>query len=114
MASIRTRLVALAATTALATVVPAAAAPAQVLPGVPGTGFGGGALPSCPVSVSPSGVGDPGATFNQVCGGLTFIGPAIGQIGTVVGPTIIGAVINAPITSSNGPIAGVGAAGVGP
>ena len=108
MAPFRTRLLALAATVALVVAIPAGSAPAaraQAVPGVPGDGG------PCLGSISPSGLGDAGATFNQVCGGgVAFIGPAIGQIGTVVGPTIIGSVVNAPITSSNAPI-GAGTTG---
>jgi hypothetical protein len=50
-------------------------------------------------------MGDAGGVQNQVCGGgLTFVAPSVGQIASVVGPTIIGGVVNGPITSSAGPV----------
>jgi hypothetical protein len=53
----------------------------------------------------PTGVGPAGGTTNQVCGGgLTFIGPSVGQIASVVGPTIIGSTVLAPVTTSAGPV----------
>jgi hypothetical protein len=60
----------------------------------------------CVGANGPSGVGDAGATSNQICGAaLVFVGPSIGQIGTAMGPTIIGSTILAPITVSLGPAA---------
>jgi hypothetical protein len=57
----------------------------------------------------PSVGGNAGSTANQTCGAvLSFTGPAIGQIASVIGPTIIGPVINAPIQTSNAPITNVG------
>jgi hypothetical protein len=55
---------------------------------------------------TPAGVGTAGGTTNEVCGsgGLIFIGPSIGQISTVVGPTIIGSTVLAPVTVSSGPV----------
>ncbi|HWE12529.1 MAG TPA: hypothetical protein VG365_03405 [Solirubrobacteraceae bacterium] len=54
---------------------------------------------------TPSGNGPAGGTTNQACGSvLSFIGPSVGQIATVVGPTIIGATVLAPITVSAGPV----------
>jgi hypothetical protein len=86
-----------------------AAAPAGASAQVPG-GIGQGGQVNgpalCVAPNAPSGIGDAGATFNQACGGgLVFFGPSIGQIGAVVGPTIIGSTIVAPITGSLGPVA---------
>jgi hypothetical protein len=53
----------------------------------------------------PTGVGPAGGTTNQACGpGLTFIGPSVGQVASVVGPTIIGSTVLAPINTSAGPV----------
>jgi hypothetical protein len=101
MKSIRTRLAAVAAASAtLAVTAPISSAGAQEISPAPFPAGGG-----CPVIVSPSGLGDQGATSNQICGaGLVFIGPAIGQVSSVVGPTIIGGVVNAPVTASAGAV----------
>jgi hypothetical protein len=94
-----------AALAALAVAAPDAGASAAILPG--GVGQADQIAPSgCVGSNAPSGVGDAGATDNQVCGAaLVFIGPSMGQVATAVGPTIIGSVIAAPITVSPGPVA---------
>ena len=107
MRSIRTRaLAAAAATAAVALSVPPGSASAQDLPPLPVPGAAGG---TCPWSFAPSGLGDQGATQNQVCGAaLVFIGPDIGQISSVVGPTIIGGVVNAPVTTTAGAVGNVG------
>lgn len=55
----------------------------------------------------PSGIGTAGGTTAQTCGvALSFIGPAIGQVANVVGPTIIAANVTllAPISVSAGPV----------
>jgi hypothetical protein len=58
-------------------------------------------------SNTPAGNGPAGGTINQACGGvLTFIGPSVGQISSVIGPTIIGSTVLAPVTVSAGPVAG--------
>jgi hypothetical protein len=92
---------------AVAAPVPGAmAAPAPI--GFGGVGQGGQAnAPAlCVGANAPSGVGDAGATSNQICGaGLVFVGPSVGQIATAVGPTIIGSTVVAPITVSPGPVA---------
>jgi hypothetical protein len=60
----------------------------------------------CTGANAPSGIGDAGATTNQICGAnLVFVGPSIGQVATAIGPTIIGSTIAAPITVSPGPVA---------
>jgi hypothetical protein len=86
-----------------------AAAPSGASAQVPG-GIGQGGQSNGPVGCvgpnAPSGIGDAGATFNQACGAaLVFFGPSIGQVGTVIGPTIIGSTVVAPVTSSLGPVA---------
>jgi hypothetical protein len=103
MTSLRTRLVAVAATTiALAIAAPVAGAGAQV----PAPGYAGGVAPGeCVGPYSPSGIGDAGATENQACGDvLVFVGPSVGQVAAVIPPTIIGSVINAPVTVSAGAV----------
>jgi hypothetical protein len=105
------RLVALSvAMAALAVAAPVSGAQAQLPPiGVPGGIAQGGqaiAPAGCVGPNGPSGVGDAGATFNQVCGAaLVFVGPSIGQMATAIGPTIIGSTVAAPITVSPGPVA---------
>jgi hypothetical protein len=107
MPSTVTRRVAAAATlVALAIAAPVATADAAG----PTAGYPVGVPPGngCLGPISPSGVGDAGATDNQVCGGLVlaFVGPDVGQVATVVAPTIIGSVVNAPVTASAGPTGG--------
>jgi hypothetical protein len=99
-----------AATAAVAVAAPVSGASAAFTPiGVPGGVVEGGQAngPSgCIGANAPSGVGDAGATVNQICGvALAFIGPSTGQVATAIGPTIIGSTILAPITVSPGPVA---------
>jgi hypothetical protein len=99
-----------AAMAALAVAAPVSGASAAFPPiGVPGgVGQGGQAnAPSgCIGANAPSGVGDAGATVNQLCGVvLAFVGPSTGQVATAIGPTIIGSTIAAPITVTPGPVA---------
>jgi hypothetical protein len=56
---------------------------------------------------SAEGQGGTGAADHQVCqgAGLSFIGPAIGQVATVIGPTIIGPVANVNVAVSAGAVA---------
>jgi hypothetical protein len=76
------------------------------LPGGVGQGGQANAPAGCIGANAPSGIGDAGATSNQICGaGLVFVGPSIGQVATAIGPTIIGSTIVAPITVSPGPVA---------
>jgi hypothetical protein len=114
--SVRGRRLALAGATALlAVAAPISTASAAVWPVgsgnnvQPGSGIGSA---GCSGVNKPSQVGGPGGTGNGVCGGVTisFIGPAIGQVASAMGPTIIGAapVILAPVAVSNGSIQQLG------
>jgi hypothetical protein len=81
---------------ALPTALPSALPTAFPLPGLPlaGNAIGGqqfGANSGCVGTNRPSVGGNNGSTANQNCGVvLAFTGPAIGQISSVIGPTIIG------------------------
>jgi hypothetical protein len=117
----RSRLLALSTViAALAVAGPVSGASAAFVPGFPGAGTaftpigtpggiaqGGQINPTgCVGSNAPSGVGDAGATVNQLCGvTLAFIGPSIGQVTSEMGPTIIGSTVLAPITVTSGPVA---------
>jgi hypothetical protein len=118
----RSRLLALSTVVAaLAVAGPVSSASAAFAPiGFPGAGTaftpigtpggiaqGGQINPTgCVGSNAPSGVGDAGATVNQLCGvTLAFIGPSIGQVTSEMGPTIIGSTVLAPITVTSGPVA---------
>jgi hypothetical protein len=94
---------------ALALAAPVSSAEAAFAPvGLPGIAQGGQAnAPSgCVGSNAPSGIGDAGATVNQICGAtLVFVGPSIGQVSSDIGPTIIGSTVLAPVTVSSGPVA---------
>jgi hypothetical protein len=95
---------------ALAVAAPVSAARAQFPPiGIPGGIAQGGqadAPSGCVGSNAPSGIGDAGATSNQICGAaLVFVGPSVGQLATAIGPTIIGSTVVAPVTVSSGPVA---------
>jgi hypothetical protein len=84
------------------------------------TGFsfpGGGVLGGTQTGVSTSGCGTNTPSVNGATGGatattcgdlLSFVGPAIGQISTVVGPTIIGSTVLAPVNVSSGAIVSSG------
>jgi hypothetical protein len=98
----RALLAVLAVTAALVIGAPAAGAstlPAWSVPTWLQGGLGTGALPavgSADVgspcgSATTEGQGRTGGNDYQVCtgAGLTFIGPAVGQVATVIGPTII-------------------------
>ena len=113
---------ALPVTIAAASAVPAATVPGAVSLPVPtfpvaglpafGTPLGGVAVggdqigqAGCVGTNRPSLGGNAGSTSAQTCGAvLSFNGPQIGQIATVIGPTIIGSVIQAPIQESAAPI----------
>jgi hypothetical protein len=110
MRSIRGRLVAVAATTgALAVAGPVSAASALITPiGFPtGGGMGLGSSQGC-ADVSTVGAAGQigaagGATIQQACDAvLAFNGPSIGNVSSVIGPTIIGGPVLAPVTASTG------------
>src|SRR5258706_2311665 len=114
--SIRGRLVAIAATAgALAFAAPISVASAQISPigfpispiGFPtGGGLGLGSSQGCAdVPVIGGSVGQlgaaGGATIQQACDAvLAFNGPSIGNVSSVIGPTIIGSPVLAPVTTS--------------
>lgn len=82
---------------------PAFAVPASgaVLPTAVGNPVG--QQGACGTATGPQGQARTGGTNNPVCvgAGLSFVGPAIGQIATVIGPTIIGpAVVGNSIVSA--------------
>jgi len=133
MRSIRTRLL----TTAVATGVVALAAPVSgasaAIPTFPGfSGYGGYTLPTslpsfggaisavggnqigtagCVGTNRPSVGGNNGSTSAQTCGAvLSFSGPQIGQIASVIGPTIIGSP-NVDVKVSAGSITEIGSGG---
>jgi hypothetical protein len=81
--------------------------------GVPvGAGIGVAAGP-CSTPIGASGQGATGGTASSVCmggPGLSFVGPAIGQIATVIGPTIMGPAVIGSLAVGAGNIAiGTGA-----
>jgi hypothetical protein len=123
--SIRGRLVAVAATAgALAVAAPVSVASAQITPigfptgGFPTGGFPTGGFPTgggmglgssqgCADVPSVGSAGQigaaGGATIQQACGAvLAFNGPSIGNVSSVIGPTIIGGPVLAPVTTSTG------------
>ena len=108
--SIGQRLVAVAATAgALAVAAPVSAASAQIPPiGVPTGGFGlGPSSQGCanvPIVGTAGQIGAAGgSTQQQACGAvLAFLGPSIGNLSSVTGPTIIGGTVLAPVTASTG------------
>jgi hypothetical protein len=116
----RQRLTAVVAIAAVALAAPASGASAAIGPllgdGLPLTGVplgadvvGGTQVGSagCIGTVRPSVGGNAGSTSVQDCGTLlAFNGPQIGQIASVVGPTIIGSPL-AQVTVSAGPVTGV-------
>jgi hypothetical protein len=82
-----------------------------VLPGNQGFPLGGGgpsnaAAGPCGYAVGSEEQGRTGGNFNQVCAGtgLTFIGPSIGQVASVIGPTIIGPASIGVATTSAGSV----------
>lgn len=75
-------------------------------PAVAGNAIGGNQIGTagCVGTNRPSVGGNNGSTANQNCGAaLAFTGPAIGQISSIVGPTIIGSP-EAKVILSAGPI----------
>ena len=122
MRSIRRRLLAVVvATGGVALAAPVSGASAQVwpvgftfptafpLPPIGGVGVGGNQIGTagCVGTNRPSVGGNTGSTSAQTCGAvLSFSGPQIGQISSVIGPTIIGSPF-AQVNVSAGAITGV-------
>jgi hypothetical protein len=79
-----------------------------------GAGLGGAASNGgdlCGSSSAQQGGNGPTAgTTAQVCqgGGLSFVGPAIGQISSIVGPTVIGPAVGVTVIQSAGNVGGGG------
>jgi hypothetical protein len=91
---------------ALAVAAPVSGAEAAVVSDGIGQGGQANAPSPCVGSNAPSGIGDAGATVNQICGAAaTFVGPSTGQLATETGPTIVGSTVVAPVTVSAGPVA---------
>jgi hypothetical protein len=96
----RRLLAVLVAASAMTLAAPVSGASADFLPqvGFPilpsgGAAIGGAQVGSagCVGTIRPSLGGNTGSTSTQTCGALlAFTGPQIGQIATVIGPTIIG------------------------
>jgi hypothetical protein len=121
MLSTRKRLAAvIAAIGVLASVAPVAGARAAI-PGFPGLSgvaplgvspLGGdfaGSVGPCSRS-SAEGQAGTGSYATQVCqgSGLSFVGPAVGQVASVIGPTIIGPTSIGSVVVSAGNVAGSG------
>lgn len=67
----------------------------------------GGICGSSTASQGGGGSGNAGGTTAQVClapGALSFVGPSIGQISSIVGPTIIGPASNITVIQSAGSV----------
>jgi hypothetical protein len=117
MTPIRRRLLAVVvATGAVALAAPISGASAQIPPvGLPIAPLGGPVIggtqigtAGCVGTIRPSFGGSAGSTSAQTCGAvLSFTGPQIGQISSVMGPTIIGSPFT-DVTVSAGPISQVG------
>jgi hypothetical protein len=81
-------------------------------PGIAGQSASGNNGGACGASTAnPGQLGPVGGTAAAVClapGGLSFVGPAIGQISSIVGPTIMGPAVGVTVIQSAG---NVGAGG---
>jgi hypothetical protein len=86
----------------------AAVFPLAGLPSVAAIGGNQIGTAGCVGTNRPSFGGNNGSTSNQTCGAvLSFNGPSIGQISSIVGPTVIGSQVLSPITVSAGsPVVG--------
>jgi len=67
----------------------------------------------CGDTAGGDGQGQTGGTQNLICqgAGLIFVGPAVGQVAAVIGPTVIGPVSAGAVNVSAGDIAGNAASG---
>ena len=94
---------------------PAGALPWLDYPSLPALGgdFGavgagsGGICGDSSASQGGGGAGNAGGTANQVClapGSLSFVGPSIGQVSSIIGPTIIGPASNISVIESAGSV----------
>ena len=107
MKRLRSHLVgALATTAAVAAGAPAASAStlsSGAFAPYPGGAIGGNVVPGACVTAPAEGQGRTGGNDIEVCmgTGLAFVGPASGQVATVIGPTIISpAVVGGTIVSA--------------
>jgi hypothetical protein len=101
---------------ALAVAAPVSGAGAATWP--TGFQFAGGGVPApSQTGVSTAGCaenstsvgGATAGTFGSTCGALlSFVGPAVGQVSSVVGPTIIGSTVLAPVSVSSGAVVNTG------
>ena len=86
---------------AFAVAAPVSSASAAALPwpsGPPVNTLGGQAGPDGCGANAPAGIGPAGGTASQSCGVvLSFTGPAIGEVASVIGPTTIAGMVAAPI-----------------
>jgi hypothetical protein len=90
---------------ALAVAAPISGAEAAIVPGGVVQGGQANGASGCVESNAPSGIGDAGATVNQICGvPVVVVAPSTGQLTTVTGPMIAGSTVVAPITVSPGPV----------
>jgi hypothetical protein len=72
-------------------------------------GGSGNVLGACGASTGPQGNGATGGTAVQVCqapGALSYVAPAVGQISSIVGPTIIGPAVGVSVIQSAGSVGG--------
>jgi hypothetical protein len=117
MQSTRKRLAVVAALGTIGILAPAAGASAAVTPltpanfglpgvGLPAAGLGlpGAGLPAAGLGLPAAGLGLPAAGLGLPAGGLgrgiplSFVGPSVGQVAAVIGPTVI---TTAPSTFTN-------------
>jgi hypothetical protein len=72
---------------------------------------GGANAAACGISSGNEGQGGTAGTETVVCngaGGLSFVGPQIGQVASVIGPTIIGGVVTGSVITTAGDAAANG------
>jgi hypothetical protein len=94
-----------AAMAALAVAAPVSGARAEVVPSPIAQGGQANGSSGCVDANAPSGIGDAGATVNQLCGVAgAFVAPSVGQLTTATGPTVIGSTVVAPVTVASGPV----------